>query len=208
MGNGFLDCNDGYKGYEYTLLEELTLTHGHPEYSLFSRDESPDIEDPVLWHGPGRLMLEINIAPCESACGVETVNGPSQDTIPFFTLTIPDECYAEHEPGYIINLQKPHVLPCNAPPSIEVSDLIVVDSDISFQEWKTTGTSNLILIGGPVANAFVDTLVEEGISTVNWFESDGEWEYISNLYTCDILIIAGKDREATCQAVAQFLNTY
>ncbi|MBU7031477.1 MAG: S-layer protein [Theionarchaea archaeon] len=208
IGNGFLDCNDGYRGWEYILLEELSLTHRHPEYSLFKEGESPDIEDPVLWHGPGRLILEINIAPCESVRCVESVNGPLRDTIPFFTLTISDEFYAEHEPRYIINLQKSFTLPCNAPPSIEVSNLIVVDGAISFQEWRTTGTSNLILIGGPVANTIVDTLVKEGISTVNWFDSDGEWEYISDLYACDILIIAGKDREATCQAVAQFLSTY
>jgi S-layer protein (TIGR01564 family) len=92
--------------------------------------------------------------------------------------------------------------------NIEPSDLVVLDSDISFGEWKTYGTSNLLLVGGPVANTIVHALVEEGISTVNWAESDGEWEYISGYYQCDIIIIAGKDRYTTCQAVEKFLNTY
>ncbi|MBU7035206.1 MAG: hypothetical protein HXS49_08450, partial [Theionarchaea archaeon] len=39
-------------------------------------------------------------------------------------------------------------------------------------------------------------------SMVNWEISAGEWEYIRAPYgTCDILIVAGKDRDATREAV-------
>ncbi|MBU7024305.1 MAG: S-layer protein, partial [Theionarchaea archaeon] len=64
-----------------------------------------------------------------------------------------------------------------------------------------------ILIGGPVANIVVKQLVDEGISTVDWATSPGEWEYITDPYgDCDILIIAGADRDATRDAAQDLID--
>ncbi|MBU7025071.1 MAG: S-layer protein [Theionarchaea archaeon] len=81
------------------------------------------------------------------------------------------------------------------------------DSEVGFDQWKTSCEYNLILIGGPVANTVVKELVAEEISLVNWETSAGEWEYIKAPYgTCDILIVAGEDRDATRDAVEALVD--
>ncbi|MBU7022568.1 MAG: S-layer protein, partial [Theionarchaea archaeon] len=53
----------------------------------------------------------------------------------------------------------------------------------------------------------VKQLVDEGISTVDWTTSPGEWEYITDPYgDCDILIIAGADRDATRDAAQDLID--
>jgi S-layer protein (TIGR01564 family) len=43
---------------------------------------------------------------------------------------------------------------------------------------------------------------------VNWASSPGEWEYIVAPYgDCDILIIAGMDRDATRSAAQSLINS-
>ncbi|HNR44515.1 MAG TPA: S-layer protein [Methanofastidiosum sp.] len=68
--------------------------------------------------------------------------------------------------------------------------------------------NNLILVGGPVANRLVANLVREGKSKVDWYNSQGETEYISNgLYERDVIIVAGADREKTRAAVLQLISS-
>ncbi len=68
--------------------------------------------------------------------------------------------------------------------------------------------NNLILVGGPVANRLVANLVREGKSKVDWYNSQGETEYISNgLYGRDVIIVAGADREKTRTAVLQLISS-
>ncbi|MDY1590963.1 MAG: S-layer protein [Methanofastidiosum sp.] len=69
--------------------------------------------------------------------------------------------------------------------------------------------NNLILVGGPVANKLVAGLVQRGISKIDWYSSQGDIEYIPNgLYPgCDVIIVAGADREKTRTAVLQLINS-
>ncbi|MBU7027775.1 MAG: S-layer protein [Theionarchaea archaeon] len=91
------------------------------------------------------------------------------------------------------------------PADIDETGLVMLDTELDFAGRKAACDYNLILIGGPVANIIVKQLVDEGISTVDWAASPGEWEYIEAPYDgCDILIIAGSDRDAT-RAAAQSL---
>lgn len=49
-------------------------------------------------------------------------------------------------------------------------------------------------------------MADEGISAVDWATSPGEWEYIEAPYgECDILIVAGADRDATRVAAQDFI---
>ncbi|RKX48142.1 MAG: S-layer protein, partial [Thermotogae bacterium] len=67
--------------------------------------------------------------------------------------------------------------------------------------------SNLILVGGPVANAITKYLVDQGLSTVDWENSDGEFEYLEDVFgEYDVLIVAGKDRYATREAAKELME--
>jgi len=67
--------------------------------------------------------------------------------------------------------------------------------------------SNLILVGGPVANAITKYLVDQGLSTVDWENSDGEFEYLEDVFgEYDVLIVAGKDRYATREAAKELMQ--
>ncbi|MBO8173735.1 MAG: S-layer protein [Thermococcus sp.] len=66
--------------------------------------------------------------------------------------------------------------------------------------------SNLILVGGPVANAITKYLVDNGYSTVDWYNSAGDIEYIEDFNGFGVLIVAGKDRYATREAAKQLME--
>ena len=86
-------------------------------------------------------------------------------------------------------------------------NLVVLDTQITLADWEAAGDYNLVLIGGPVANMLVKQLVDEGLSTVDWVISPGEWEYLKAPHSGeDILIVAGADREATRAAVQALIN--
>lgn len=69
--------------------------------------------------------------------------------------------------------------------------------------------NNLILVGGPVANRLVANLVQSGKSRIDWYNSQGDIEYIPNgLYLGrDVVIVAGADREKTRDAVLRLINS-
>lgn len=79
---------------------------------------------------------------------------------------------------------------------------IKTEGDIDFARWKATKDYNLILIGRPVDSILIKQLADEGISTVDWATSPGEWEYIPAPYGGrDVLIIGGKDESAVHKGV-------
>ena len=210
IGNGFLDTNDGHIGVEYTLLDALMY---FPEQNDLDRDSNttidcrdahcinlPDVEDPVTWHGPGQPVLELNVYGCTPVCADSVpweVPGPSR--LSYFTVEVTDTLFSC---GDADGLSYDTVVQVNPGDS-----LVMMDSELDFEKWKSTCEYNLILIGGPVANSVVKNLVDEGISTVDWATSPGEWEYFEGLYnTCGILIVAGADREATHAAVLSLIK--
>jgi len=174
-----------------------------------------DIEDSVLWTGAGQAMVEINIALCDKICapGCEykwVVPGPYPRDPPYFTIEVTDvlfSCGDGDGINYDTIMEETQITEYTAitPADIDETGLVMLDTELDFAGWKGACDYNLILIGGPVANIIVKQLVDEGISTVDWAASPGEWEYIEAPYDgCDILIIAGSDRDAT-RAAAQSL---
>jgi len=98
---------------------------------------------------------------------------------------------------------------------IDPMSLIVNDDEVT-ETMKAT--KNLVLVGGPglvetpqgakTCNILTKKLCDDGLSTVNWFYSVGEYEYIANAFTedKDVIIVAGKDREATQKAIEKLIN--
>ncbi len=221
IGNGFLDSNDGHTGYEYYLSEGY-----FPEQHDLDRDKGTtndcrnaawelqescqnqhDIEDPVVQHGAGVILVELNVCLCEKLCPPDSedswkISGPKKEN-PYFTIEVLDVNFCDDGIDYNTLME----LVDTNPVDIDETGLVFLDSDIDFTEWKSTCRYNMILIGGPVANTLVTHLVSEGISIVNWTSSEGEWEYIAAPYNgCHILIVAGSDRDATRAAVLRLID--
>ncbi len=217
VGNGFLDTNDGHTGYEYWQAFSDGNT---PEQNDLDRDSDTtsdcrnaawisepackdqcDIEDPMIWHGPGVTMVELNVFLCENLCSSSadrwSVSGPFLES-PYFIIGVTDVCFSPDRDG----IDYETIMTC-----VDETELILTDTEFYVTEWEETCDLNLILIGGPVANLIVKELVDEGMSAVDWATSPGEWEYIPAPYgKCDILIVAGADRDATRRAVQGIID--
>jgi len=176
-----------------------------------------DIEDPVLWTGAGQVMVELNIALCDKMCapGCEykwPIPGPYPRDPPYFTIEVTDvlfSCGDGDGIDYDTIMEEIQTTEYSeiTPADIDETGMVMLDTELDFAGWKAACDYNLILIGGPVANIIVKQLVDEGISAVNWATSPGEWEYIAAPYGgCDILIIAGMDRDATRAAAQELID--
>ncbi|WP_297498855.1 S-layer protein [Thermococcus sp.] len=80
---------------------------------------------------------------------------------------------------------------------------------MDFEVNVSNPGSNLILVGGPVANSVTKYLVDEGKSKVNWYNSPGNVEYIPNAFgNYGAVIVAGATRNQTriaAEALMQYL---
>jgi PGF-pre-PGF domain-containing protein len=67
---------------------------------------------------------------------------------------------------------------------------------------------NLVLIGGPVANALVADLVTKGKSKIDWYISPGDIEIIPDAFTAGkyAIIVGGNDRDATRMAADALID--
>jgi S-layer protein (TIGR01564 family) len=67
--------------------------------------------------------------------------------------------------------------------------------------------SNLILVGGPVANSVTKYLVENNVSEVDWYSSAGDVEYLQDaLGGYDVVIVAGATRNETRVAAKKLME--
>lgn len=82
------------------------------------------------------------------------------------------------------------------PARFSAETLIRLDSEVTESDMRS---KNLILLGGPVSNSISLLLVRNKKSRIDWYHSDGEWEYIQDPFGAghDVLIVAGRDRSAT-----------
>ena len=181
-----------------------------------------------------KLMNLIDIRVCGSSqtiplccwdmpqCGVDDYWVNTGDAPVYIELTIDDSGDLSHsdlivDGGFSIT----HYAGETTTTEVKLVDIdpmsIVVNDDEVTDTMKAS--SNLILVGGPglvvcvgaepqVANTLTQELVDQGLSTVNWETSIGEYEYIANAFAegKDVVIVAGADREATRHAVENLLN--
>ncbi|WP_297534714.1 S-layer protein [Thermococcus sp.] len=81
--------------------------------------------------------------------------------------------------------------------------IVVMDYEVNVQDPG----SNLILVGGPVANSVTKYLVDHNISKVDWYTSPGDIEYIPDAFgKYGAVIVAGKDRNATRVAAVALMK--
>jgi S-layer protein (TIGR01564 family) len=82
--------------------------------------------------------------------------------------------------------------------------MVMTDEELAVSQHRS---KNLILIGGPVANQQVLLLVECGLTSFDtWLNSEGDIEYIEEREYGEILIVAGKDRNATLKAAKDLVS--
>jgi len=108
------------------------------------------------------------------------------------------------------------------PVTIDPTELVLEDTYVVVNP-AVKNMKNLILVGGPglvtqgvgedgetfaICNAITKDLVDEGKSTVDWFMSPGEYEYIEDAFIDgkDVVIVAGADRIGTKLAVKKLLE--
>lgn len=109
-----------------------------------------------------------------------------------------DSCYQylQVDDGYL----KAHV-------TIYLENVLFQDEALSIEQLAT---HNLILVGGPVANALVMDLVEQDLTTVAFWEaSDGDVISFGSVFseTCQVVVVAGSDRDATRDAACAFISS-
>lgn len=145
-----------------------------------------DISDPV----PGQFLINT----------IELLTNPTGFESSIFFIIGKDSAIKDKTSAIFIEDKLMSISP------FDVSMMGILTDDLfKIEDLDMCYDIVFILMGGPAVNSYVKDLVDRGISTVNWKISPGEYEYIRGVFgTCDVLIIAGGDREATYAAVKSF----
>lgn len=137
---------------------------------------------------------------------------------PYFTVLIDDRGDPDHTNPTIekgIKIWQDIHLPCydvTTPVVINPMTICKLDSEITAWDKQS---KNLILVGGPgfvdVTELPANTITQEVYQarySVDWFTSEGEYQYLANVFAdgVDVLIVAGKDRDATRAAVLKLIE--
>ncbi|MBN1785474.1 MAG: S-layer protein [Candidatus Methanofastidiosa archaeon] len=89
---------------------------------------------------------------------------------------------------------------------IDSSNLAIRDVQVNVD---IKSDYNLILVGGPVVNSMVNELIILGITTMEyWTSSYGEYVVFNDAFVNgkDVIVVAGRDRDATNKATKSLLN--
>jgi hypothetical protein len=127
----------------------------------------------------------------------------------YFTLTVTDSIHTDYEIDGSIELSRTEMVGETITThyvDLEPEALVKLDENITTEMKQEY---NLVLIGGPVANTIVQELVDLGKTTFEkWDTSEGELELIADAFADGkhVLIVAGKDRDATTMAALDLVN--
>ncbi|MCD6466310.1 MAG: S-layer protein, partial [Methanomicrobia archaeon] len=227
-------CPDGFQ-WSLDVIRDVDIEYwdGNPYYGetddYSPNDKTPDFSDNTKENVIAlklmnsidiRIAGAIQLVPlCKFEIpeyGIDDFWVNSEDAPRYLELTIDDSGDLNHTDlvitkGFSVTYytqETKHV-------KIDPMPLIVNDDEVT-ETMKAT--KNLVLVGGPglvetpqgakTCNILTKKLCDDGLSTVNWFYSVGEYEYIANAFTedKDVIIVAGKDREATQKAVEKLSN--
>ena len=209
---------DIYVLRNYGALQDTTgIKIGSDEWSLNIRSldiEYEDVNDmsPVFKDGDIEYIIELrNYSPLSEniyitefhipPCGLS--EGSYTGRI-FFSLEITDLDPHDKEIDSVKMIYKK---------VIQESFLRFLIKDIELTE-EIRNSYNIISVGGPgytkterginICNLWTKALTDQELSKVDWYISEGEWEYIEDNKT---LIVAGKDREATRRAAEELVES-
>jgi len=183
---------------------------GNPNFDVA---DALTIYDPLTGEPVCLPMLELWLAtPVELAglCDDElTVSLNDCDGANYFTLTVTDEDHTDYMIDGDIDIYRKVALEPTVTKvykEIDPESLVKLDEVI---DAEMKNTYNLVLIGGPVANALVQELVDLAKTTFEQWENatDGDLEVIEDAYAVgkDVLIVAGSDRDATAAAALDLI---
>ena len=155
-------------------------------------------------------------------CGPDDFFVNTGDASVYLSLSVDDSDDPNHTDMIISNgfelEQKSEKEPKIVTHFVEIDPMSIVVNDDEVTQTMKIGY-NLVLVGGPglvvcvgaepqVANTVVKELLDQGLSTIDWDTSLGEYELIADAFVegKDVLIVAGADREATRYAVKTLIN--
>jgi S-layer protein (TIGR01564 family) len=127
----------------------------------------------------------------------------------YFTLNVTDAIHTDYQIDGAIELSRTEMVGETITThyvDLEPEALVKLDENINTEMKQEY---NLVLIGGPVANTIVQELVDLGKTTFEkWDTSEGELELIADAFADGkhVLIVAGKDRDATTMAALDLVN--
>jgi hypothetical protein len=192
-GDGTLDTDDS-TGTEYL---EATIAPDEMAVPLCS----PMLE---LW-----LATPVELAGmCNDALTIclDDMNGND-----YFTLEVTDAVHTDYQIDGEIRLYKTEELaPTISKVYVDINpaELVALDTEIEVNP-ELKSEYNLILVGGPVANSIVQQMVDLGETTFEeWDTSEGEYKLYEDAFAAGkhVLIVAGKDRDATAQAAHDLIE--
>jgi len=218
--NGAWFTTQNEEGLDYYLDREVVPTYGDPE----------GVEVAIVM----KLHTLIDIRICGSSqtiqlccfdvpmCGPDDFFVNTGDASVYLSLSVDDSDDPNHTDMMISNgfelEQKSEKDPQIVTHFVEIDPMSIVVNDDEVTQTMKIGY-NLILVGGPglvvcvgaepqVANTLTKELIDQGLSTLDWATSLGEYEYIPNAFAegKDVIIVAGADREATRYAVKTLIN--
>jgi hypothetical protein len=127
----------------------------------------------------------------------------------YFTLTATDSLHSDYQIDGDIEISRTEMVGETVTThyvDLAPESLVKLDENITTEMKQEY---NLVLIGGPVANTIVQELVDLGKTTFEkWDTSEGDLQHIENAFADgkDVLIVAGKDRDATTTAALDLVN--
>ncbi|HHN82149.1 MAG TPA: S-layer protein [Methanomicrobia archaeon] len=126
----------------------------------------------------------------------------------YFCVNINDGTIADYRiDEYIGIFKKRYYLPTVTTYAADIDVESLVTTDNTIPEGPPH-TKNLVLVGGPMANDVVAKLAEEGkTSYYKWIASEGDVEFLEKEANKGILIVAGKDRNATLNAALDLVDS-
>jgi hypothetical protein len=127
----------------------------------------------------------------------------------YFTLNVTDAIHTDYQIDGEIEISRTEMVGETVTThyvDLEPEALVKLDENITTEMKQEY---NLVLIGGPVANSIVQELVDLGKTTFEkWDTSEGDLELIEDAFADGkgVLIVAGKDRDATTTAALDLVN--
>ena len=130
----------------------------------------------------------------------------------YFTLEVEDDIHTDYRiDGDIVLTKVEELAPTKSTTYVDIDPTTLVALDIDVENDPDLKSQyNLVLVGGPVANALVQELVDLGFTTFDeWDTSSGDSKLFEDVYAFgkDVLVIAGSDRAATAKAALDMIHS-
>jgi hypothetical protein len=196
--------------YDVSTSYTVTIDGDNPDTTEVETSYDVDVVDLEPVCAP---MLELWLAtPVELAglCDEElSITLEDCEGNNYFTLNVTDSIHTDYRIDGEIELSRTEMVGETITThyvDLEPEALVKLDENITTEMKQEY---NLVLIGGPVANTIVQELVDLGKTTFEkWDTSEGELELLADAFADGkhVLIVAGKDRDATTMAALDLVN--